>query len=246
MIKSKKPTSYPDTGPYRVYSAGGLFNLHEVAVNVLIKEAVWELSEGRFQLMLPQSKEMRESNQADLPITIRNGDLLSTASADIILARFDGPELDSGTVVEFMIAKFLGKPTVLLRSDARGLGRESLDSPYNLMARNWSRTVEVHIDALIRYRLGYTEASQEYGGGSLFEAGLAAERMTIEDGIQKLAGDIIAGFKAVLALESPYPPAYQEEVYKIFRHSPGGGFDQVLSETILAEIIERLRQNRTL
>ena len=31
-------------GPYMVYFAGELFTLHDLATNVLIKEAVWRLS----------------------------------------------------------------------------------------------------------------------------------------------------------------------------------------------------------
>ena len=52
-------------GPYTVYAAGGLFTEHELATNVLIKEAIWRLSNGQFQLVLPQSREMRELNRPD-------------------------------------------------------------------------------------------------------------------------------------------------------------------------------------
>ena len=43
-------------GPYTVYAAGGLFTQDELAMNVMLKEAVWRLSNGRFQLFLPQSR----------------------------------------------------------------------------------------------------------------------------------------------------------------------------------------------
>ena len=36
-------------GTYTVYSAGGLFTQGELATNVLIKDAVWRLSNGKFQ-----------------------------------------------------------------------------------------------------------------------------------------------------------------------------------------------------
>ncbi|MCK5008483.1 MAG: nucleoside 2-deoxyribosyltransferase, partial [Spirochaetales bacterium] len=118
MNKSKVVDSTQEVthsvGPYTVYSAGGLFTQHDLATNVLIKEAVWRLSDGKFQLFLPQSRELRELNRPDIEAYIRNGDLLEVVKADIILARFDGLELDSGTVVEFAMAKHLGKPTVIL------------------------------------------------------------------------------------------------------------------------------------
>ena len=97
-------------GPYTIYSAGGLFTQDELSTNILIKEAVWRLSNGKVQLFLPQSRELQELDQPNLEAYIRNTDLLEVVKADILLVRFDGLELDSGTVVEYMMAKFLGKP----------------------------------------------------------------------------------------------------------------------------------------
>jgi hypothetical protein len=45
---------------YTVYAAGGIFTQHDLATNVFIKDAVWKLSNGKFELALPQSKELRE------------------------------------------------------------------------------------------------------------------------------------------------------------------------------------------
>ena len=134
-------------GPYKVYAAGGLFTQHELATNVLIKEAVWRLSNGKFLLVLPQSAELQEINAPYL----RNVALLDVVKADIVMARFDGVELDAGTVLEFAMAKSLGKPTVIFRCDYRRLleGVElppgkGMEEPYNLMVKSWPRTVEVH------------------------------------------------------------------------------------------------------
>ena len=134
-------------GRYRVYSAGGLFTQHELATNVLIKEAVWRLSGGTFQLLLPQSRELQVLDRPDVDAYIRNEDLVWVVGADIILARFDGVELDAGTVLEFAVAKSLGKPVVILRCDFRGLHGVERTDPYNLMVKNWPRTVEVHLDS---------------------------------------------------------------------------------------------------
>ena len=104
MNKSKAvdPTqgAINSVGPYTVYAAGGLFTQHELATNVLIKEAVWRLSDGQFQLVLPQSREMRELNRPDVEAHLRNVDLLEVVKADIVMARFDGLELvrDSGRI----------------------------------------------------------------------------------------------------------------------------------------------------
>ena len=130
-------------GPYNIYSAGGLFTQDELSTNILIKEAVWRLSNGQFQLFLPQSRELQELHRPDVETYIRNTDLLEVVKADIILVRFDGLELDSGTVVEYMMAKFLGKPTVILRSDFRSAFSLPECGPYNLMVKNWPRTVDI-------------------------------------------------------------------------------------------------------
>jgi len=142
---------------YTVYAAGGIFTQHDLATNVFIKDSVWRQSDGKFELVLPQSKELRELARPDIAAYIRNVDLAQVVKSDLFLARFDGLELDAGTIIEFMLAKFLGKPTVILRCDSRRLGGESLDEPYNLMVKNWPRTTEVHYDSLIKF----TDVSNE-------------------------------------------------------------------------------------
>ena len=52
--------------------------------------------------------------------------------------------------------------------------------------------------------------------------------------------------EAVLEMESPYPPEYQERVYQAVRHSTGSGFDEILPESELEKIIRKLRENGTL
>ena len=228
-------------GPYKVYAAGGLFTQHELATNVLIKEAVWRLSNGKFQLVLPQSKELKELDAAYL----RNVNLLDVVKADIIIARFDGPELDAGTVVEFAMAKSLGKPTVILRCDYRHLSGKGIDEPYNLMVRSWPRTVEVHIDSLLNYVGLLAEERKALGDRVTFRANIKAELNTVQKGVDEIAKKIIDGLEAVIKMKSPYPPEYQEIVYKASRYSPGSGFDQLLTENELGEIIQRLRKNGT-
>ncbi len=228
-------------GPYKVYAAGGLFTQHELATNVLIKEAVWRLSNGKFQLVLPQSKELKELDAAYL----RNVNLLDVVKADIIIARFDGPELDAGTVVEFAMAKSLGKPAVILRCDYRRLSGKGIDEPYNLMVRSWPRTVEVHIDSLLNYVGLLAEERKALGDRVTFQATIEAELNTVQKGVDEIAKKIIDGLEAVIKMKSPYPPEYQEIVYKASRYSPGSGFDQLLTEDELGEIIQRLRKNGT-
>jgi len=239
----------PDSpGPYTVYAAGGLFNQHELATNVWIKEAVARLSNGKFQLVLPQSKDLKELDALEEldAAYLRNADLLGMVKADAIIARFDGLELDSGTVVEFTLAKSLGKPAVIFRCDFRHLSGTGIEEPYNLMVKSWPRTVEVHVESLFDYVGLLAEERKTLGKSVSFEATMKAELSTVQKGLDEIAKKLIDGLEAAIKMKSPYPPEYREMVYRASRYSSGSGFDQLLTENELDEIIQRLRKNGTL
>ena len=217
-----------------------------MATNVLIKEAVWRLSNGKFQLILPQFRELRELDRPDVEAYLRNIDLLEVVTADILLARFDGLELDSGTVVEFAMAKNLGKPTVILRCDFRRLSGIGVGEPYNLMVKNWPRTVELHLHSNMVWAALLAEERQILGNHAPFQATMKAELGMVQKSVDEIAKQVIAAMEAVLEMESPYPPEYQEVVYKAARISPGSGFDQILTASELDQTIQRLRDNGTL
>lgn len=233
-------------GPYTIYSAGGLFTPDELATNILIKEAVLRLSNGKFQLFLPQSRELQELSSANIEAHLRNTDLLEVVRADIVLARFDGLELDSGTVLEYAMAKFLGKPAVILRSDFRIVSFGGFCEPFNLMIKSWPRSVEIQLNSFKIWADVYTEERQGLKEGDLPQDTMKTELGTIQKGIDEVARQLIAGLEAVVEMESPYPPAYQEVVYQAARYSPGSGFDSILTADELDEILLRLRKNGTL
>jgi nucleoside 2-deoxyribosyltransferase len=240
------PGATTDAGPYRIYSAGGLFTQDELSTNILIKEAIWRLSDGKFQLFLPQSRELQELGRPDVEAYIRNTDLLEVLKADIVLVRFEGLELDSGTVVEFAMAKCLGKPAVILRSDFRRVSFGGLCEPYNLMVKNWPRTVEVQLNSFEIWADLFAEERQDLGDSDTLQGMMRAELGTLKKSIDGIAKQIMAGLEAVVEMKSPYPPEYQELVYQASRFSPGSGFDELLKRSELDEIIHRLRKNGTL
>jgi nucleoside 2-deoxyribosyltransferase len=250
MNESKAADTTPEmanaAGPYTIYSAGGLFTQDELATNVMIKEAVWRLSNGKFQLFLPQSREFQELDQPSLEAYIRNTDLLEVVKADILLVRFDGLELDSGTVVEYMMAKFLGKPTVILRSDFRSVSFLPLVEPYNLMVKNWPRTVDIHLNSYRLWAELFAEERQDPGDSEPLHELMKAELDTLQKSVDEVAKQVITALEAVIKMKSPYPPEYQEVVYQASRFSPGSGFDELLTTSELAEIMQRLRKNGTL
>jgi len=238
-------------GIYTVYAAGGLFTQHELTTNVLIKEAVWRISNGKYQLTLPQSRELRGSDFD--AAHIRNLDLFELVKSDIVIARFDGLELDAGTVIEFAIAKSIGKPTLILRSDIRRLMKgielpsgKNLDEPYDLMVKSWPRTVEVHIDALTGYVETFAKERETLGDDISFQKMLKAEMNTVQKGVNQIALELVNGLEEVIKMKSPYPPEFQETGYQVLRYSPGHAFEQLLTESKLEETISRLQKNGTL
>ncbi|MGB2963955.1 MAG: nucleoside 2-deoxyribosyltransferase [Anaerolineales bacterium] len=231
---------------YSVYAAGGIFTQHDLTTNVLIKDSVWKQSKGKFELVLPQSKELRDIDRPDIAAYIRNVDLVQVVKADLFIARFDGLELDAGTVIEFMLAKFLGKPTVIIRCDSRRLGGESLDEPYNLMVKNWPRTIEIHFDSLINFVGVFAEEWSMLGNSDTFQTTIEAEYKTVMRGIDGIAQKLLEGLEIVLEMESPYPDEFQEFVYEAIRYSPGSGFEELLSDEDLAELIQIFREKGTL
>ena len=64
--------------------------------------------------------------------------MMALMNSEVAIFAFDGVELDSGTLVEFMLAKQLDIPAVVYRTDFRGgSGEQSNDAgnnKWNLMA----------------------------------------------------------------------------------------------------------------
>ena len=129
-----------------VFFAGELFNLKHLIGNAYLAEAIYEKSHGRYLCVLPQDFDPRGTT----PRTIRDHHIRSLVGCDLALFSFDGPDLDSGTLAEFMIAKFADIPSVILRSDRRGAGARTLQ--WNPMANYYPRTAILTIDGLGAYK----------------------------------------------------------------------------------------------
>jgi nucleoside 2-deoxyribosyltransferase len=125
-----------------------MFNSKHLVGNAYLAEAVYEKSHGRFECILPQNLDT-----SGMPgRSIRDLNLRTLLDCDLALFNFDGTELDSGTVVEFMFAKFADIPAVLLRTDVRGGGGEHRAQPWNLMAASYPRTTTVVTAGFPAYR----------------------------------------------------------------------------------------------
>lgn len=204
---------------YTVYFGGELFSTKHLLGNAVLAEAVRARSGRRFQPLLPQVLEQRDTTAH----AIRDQDIRALLSCDLGLFHYDGPELDAGTVVEFMFAKFADIPAVLLRTDFRGSGEISASGePWNLMTSFYPRTVSVILDAMVMFQkhlarptpLSPSIPPTQDGGES---SGLVAAQKMIE----QTADAVVAALDRVLATSPILPPHLRGPVYQWLSAMPG-------------------------
>ena len=128
--------------PFTYYHAGALFNLRELIGNDALCAEIDLLSGGKYQGSLPQHITASKTGK-----DLRDASFLMLLQCDLALFNFDGPDLDSGTVAEFMFAKSMDIPAVILRTDLR---KEADNDafPWNLMLGGYPRTVIVSVNAM--------------------------------------------------------------------------------------------------
>ncbi|MFT3868576.1 MAG: nucleoside 2-deoxyribosyltransferase [Nibricoccus sp.] len=190
-----------------VYFASELFSLKHLIGNAYLAEAIYEKSHGRYLCVLPQNLEQR-GNTAK---SIRDQDIFTLLECDLGLFNYDGTELDSGTVVEFMLAKFADIPSVILRSDFRHGGDQRGD-PWNLMTSFYPRTANVLVDSLGLYKTMMKNRRPKPGDEIVRLAGqhssADAQRMC-----ERIAEACVRSLDRVAALDPVMPRHLQEEVY---------------------------------
>jgi nucleoside 2-deoxyribosyltransferase len=130
-----------------IYFAGELFNAKHLIGNSALASAIERQSNGEFICRLPQTLEQRSNSGRQ----IRDQDLETLIDCDIAIFNFDGTEVDSGTVVEFMVAKFADIPSLLLRTDFRKGGDQG-EHPWNLMMSYYPRTRSCLLDSISLYK----------------------------------------------------------------------------------------------
>jgi nucleoside 2-deoxyribosyltransferase len=209
---------------YTFYFGGELFSGKHLLGNAVLAESIFQRSNGKYQAVLPQNLEQRDTS----PHAIRDSDIQALLACDLGLFHYDGPELDSGTVVEFMFAKFADMPAVLIRSDFRGGGDQAgMGDPWNLMSSFFPRTASVVVDAMALYTQGLAAllpaapAIRDTLEGN--RSGRAGQAM-----IDITADAVIAAFDKVIGMPKVMPTVMQETVYQWLALMPGfkGGGEQ--------------------
>ncbi|MXW03570.1 MAG: nucleoside 2-deoxyribosyltransferase [Gemmatimonadetes bacterium] len=231
---------------YTVYFAGDLFDHKHLAGNELLAGAVDRRSEGRYACVLPQDLEQASERMVD----IRNQDLMQVMACDLGLFNFDGTDLDSGTVVEFMMAKMLDIPSVLLRSDFRASGdQEREGDDWNLMCSFYPRSRKVQFNAMAWYqearRDGGPGGDTGHGGPEESGPGDGAPAAGWSDRLYyRMADAVIEALDAVRTEPSAFggDEARISAVYAWAAQFPGGGFDALCGPGFVEKTIEKKRR----
>jgi nucleoside 2-deoxyribosyltransferase len=200
---------------YTIYFGGELFSLKHLIGNAWLAEAIYEKSHGKFRCVLPQDFAELRGRSAR---AIRDYNLRALAACDLALFNFDGSDLDSGTVVEFMFAKFADVPAVLLRTDIRNAG-DYRDEPWNLMASFFPRTTTIRGPSLFDYRAVLPRRHRQLDD-ALRLAGQhssAAAQIVCE----RIAAQCVRAFDRLLATEPAMPKHLREEAYQWLALLPG-------------------------
>ena len=215
-----------DNSQFIIYWAGALFNHKELIGNQILANSVKNLSNGKYDVRLPQNFQTEPSVKA---VDIRNVDLTELIQCDMVVANFDGTDLDSGTVVEFCIAKALDMPTVLLRTDFRNVG-DADGIPWNLMCAGWPRTEILWINSLADYNRHDITTANDL-------------QSAMENWCNDLARRIIQSLDKTRAMTPWLSADFALDHFHRTIQSVGGGLEAILTDETLATIVEHKRRN---
>ena len=222
LLPRPSPPPQPVKNSRAVYFAGELFSAKHLVGNAYLAEAIHAASHGRYLCRLPQDFELRGHH----PQLIRDKDIRSLLECDLALFNFDGPELDSGTVVEFMFAKFADIPCVILRSDFRAAGDQGPgNDPWNLMASFYPRSVSVPVNALALYKKAHAAARRAALDDVTRLAGQHSSA-TAQSMCDHIAALVVRGLDRAAKLPPALPKALRENVYAWLALLPGLRGDQ--------------------
>lgn len=205
---------------YKIYFAGPLFDIKDLTGNLQLAAQIEKQSES-FECVLPQNLLFEDPS----PKNIRNQDLKTLISSDLALFNFDGTELDSGTVAEFMTAKFLAIPAVVIRSDFRKSGDQDAGGEnWNLMCSFYPQTESLAVNSIYDYHLNMRGKTAE----EAIDALLKSAAINIVEAFGKL-------------LDQP-KVIKQEEAFDCYKNAImrfGGELDAICDDAFLGHLIEQ-------
>lgn len=207
-----------------IYFAGDIFDHKDLVGNALLARHIETASSGRYRCVLPQNLE-QASNRA---VAIRNQDLLQVMQCDLALFNFDGDDLDSGTVVEFMLAKMLDIPSLIVRSDFRSAGDQNKDGDdWNLMVSFYPRARKFQFNAMAWFQAAHR------AGDDPMQTLRALYEPTGEALVREL--DAVCAEPSLLGGDLDHARALYRWAYRF----PGSGMADELSADRLEQLLDR-------
>lgn len=205
---------------FTIYFGGSLFDHKDLTGNALLAEYIENCSDRQYRCRLPQNLEQHQTTARQ----IRNQDIAQLIECDLGLFHFDGTELDAGVVAEFMLAKFLDIPAVILRSDFRTCGEKEIGGEdWNFMCSFYPRTRVVKLNAIISYQEAVQKSQTLNETFDIYYSRMA--RLVIEnlDSVRKEAPLLKGDHKKLKTL------------YQWALTFPGSGLDKLSSNPSLVE-----------
>ncbi len=211
---------------FLVYFAGELFSSKHLVGNAALADAIARASNLNFSCVLPQTLEDREMSAQD----IRDKDIVTLIGCDLALFNFDGPELDSGTVTEFMFAKFADIPALLLRTDFRRGGDQGAD-PWNLMMSFYPRTRTLCLNSMEIYKRALREGMPPVRAGQSL--------------VEEVAEAAVKELEFLSDLAPAIPPDLTEPVFRWLSVMPGF-YAPESGEKVMAALAQKKANRRLL
>jgi nucleoside 2-deoxyribosyltransferase len=202
-----------------VYFAGELFSSKHLVGNAALADAIADVSNLNFTCVLPQALEDRAMSAQE----IRDNDIVTLIGCDLALFNFDGPELDSGTVTEFMFAKFADIPSLLLRTDFRRAGDQGED-PWNLMMSFYPRTRTLCLNSMEIYKNALSAGLPPVPAGQTL--------------IEQIAKAAVKELELLSQLAPAIPNEFAEPVFRWLSKMPGF-YSSKSEEKVMAALAQK-------
>ncbi len=213
------------------YHAGGLFRNDELMGNVYLAGALQQLSGGRITPDLPQMKEANTDPELRSVELIRAKDLHGILLDDMALFMFEGTDLDDGMLVELGLAKALGMPSVVVRTDFRDAGDAGIGHDWNLMCDDWPA-----------HRIVSRVSMDDFA--KAVENAEAPTDVSVRNSMYEALGkEVVAAFEELRGLP-PVLSGTREQLDFYFRqllktYDGSGHLLKLIDDELLAQVIER-------
>lgn len=204
------------------YFAGALFSGQELYGNRILAAGIERASGGILQVDVPQDLSVQEAGDGK---GTRSADYLGMIRRDFVIANMNGPELDSGTVAEYMVASMIGMPRVQFRSDFRNVGDvrthflspiavgPTAAVPYNLMLGH-DASATVFVNSMELYKT--TGSLQAF--------------------VEQIAAAVVAGIRLAFQADIAHPDDYASHEVALVKYLK---LDAASVQTILKEKRDR-------